>query len=188
VARSPIVTREDVLDCCPDAPAGFVPTHRVEVLHPRDGRVLRSDLVRLAETDDISYAVDARGEEIYGVLPTGLWQCLEIHGRVLATPVRYRESYVPFMERRGVVYFMREGADGPIKIGWSQNTDARRAGLQTANPRRLQVIGHVPGTRRDEANLHARFSHLRMEGEWFRNCQEIHDYLRDHGEDPISPP
>jgi hypothetical protein len=182
VGRSLIVTREDVVARYPDAPEDFAPTHRVEVSDPRAGRVIRQDLVVLADADgEIAYARDGHGEEVYGVLSTGLWQCFETHGRITVRDVRYRARYVPVNEREGLVYFVQAGEDGPIKIGWSQHLDHRKASLQTANAHKLRVLGTVPGTRRREAALHAQFAHLRMEGgeEWFRNSFEIHEFLRN---------
>lgn len=177
----PIVTRADVLEQHREAPDDFVPTHRVRVVDPRSGEALRVHLVRLHEPEGpVAYARDPSGREVCGVLSTGLWQSLESHGRVEAEPVRYREEYVPVMEREGLIYFVQAGPGGPIKIGWTQNWDGRVANLQTANPERLELVGTLPGTRRDEARLHRRFAHLSTGGgeEWFRNVEEIHEFLR----------
>jgi hypothetical protein len=180
VGRAAIVTRADVLKLYPGAPEGFVPTHRVEVTHPYSRALLRCDLVRLGELNvDIAYARDAHGEEVYGVLTTGLWQCFKIHGRIRVRPVRYREEYIEPLDREGSVYFVESGDGGPIKIGWTQDVERRIAELQTANAHPLRLIGQVPGTMRDETAMHARFGHLRMEAEWFRNSPEIHEFLRD---------
>lgn len=66
------------------------------------------------------------------------------------------------------VYFVREGAVGPIKIGHAFNVAKRLATMQTANPRALRLLREVDGGRERERELHARFSHLRIRGEWFR--------------------
>jgi hypothetical protein len=184
------VTRADVEDCYPGSPESFTPTHRARVLDTRDrSRVIRLDYVCLSETDErgVRYAYGPDEERpLSGVWSTGLWQSLEVHGRVDATPVRYDAHYVPVNEREGLVYFIQAGEGGSIKIGWSQKIPQRRASLQTANARRLVVLGAVPGTRETEAALHARFAHLRMEGEWFRNAPELHAFLAANGIDPIS--
>jgi len=43
----------------------------------------------------------------------------------------------------------------------------------------------------DEAALHARFAHLRMEGggeEWFRDAPEIHAFIAENATKPIDSP
>jgi hypothetical protein len=116
---------------------------------------------------------------LYGVLSTGLWQSFDVHGRVKVTPIRYQAHYIAPKDRDGMVYFVEAGAGGPIKIGWTQDIDRRIAELQTANAHKLTLLGMVPGTMETEASLHARFSHLRLEAEWFKNSEEIHDFLRE---------
>jgi hypothetical protein len=67
------------------------------------------------------------------------------------------------------VYFIQEGADGPIKIGYTGgNPRGRMAALQTGNAKPLNLLAWSPGTQDDEKALHERFALLRMVGEWFR--------------------
>jgi hypothetical protein len=67
------------------------------------------------------------------------------------------------------VYFLRSGASGPIKIGFTGNTPmARLSALQTGNPEPLRLLAAIPGVREDEQRLHERFAHIRIGGEWFR--------------------
>ena len=87
-------------------------------------------------------------------------------------------EYTAPLDREGFVYFVQSGGDGPIKIGWTQDLDRRIGELQTANAHPLRLIGYLPGSMRDEGAMHARFGHLRMEAEWFRNSPEIHAFLR----------
>lgn len=77
----------------------------------------------------------------------------------------------PQMERGirdGWVYFIQVGAGGSIKIGWAKNPDTRMRALQTAHPARLRFLGVIPGTKARERELHERFAHARMQGEWFK--------------------
>jgi hypothetical protein len=67
----------------------------------------------------------------------------------------------------GLVYIMRAG--DRVKIGWcAGDVQKRRAELQTGCPDLLEIIVTFPGTRADEATLHADFAALRGVGEWFR--------------------
>lgn len=179
MARKPIVTRANVEARYPTAPADFIPTHKVAVLHPYTEAVLRADYVALEPGNDVSFAyVPGEEEPVYGVLSTGLWQCLVVHGRIDVAPLRYKATYVPLKERDGLVYFVEAGRGGSIKIGWTQDLDRRIAELQTANAKKLYVLGSVAGTLDDESAFHARFAHLRLEAEWFENSSEIRDFLQ----------
>lgn len=71
------------------------------------------------------------------------------------------------------VYFIQEGAHGPIKIGFSVDPRARLAALQTCNPRELRLIGLRPGSKEDERALHDRFAAQRVRGEWFYPGEEL---------------
>lgn len=61
----------------------------------------------------------------------------------------------------GWVYFIRKG--GLVKIGWSSQPSVRFKQLRPD-----EVLATMPGSMRDERDLHGAFSHLREHGEWFR--------------------
>ncbi len=72
------------------------------------------------------------------------------------------------------VYFARAGQDGPIKIGFTAGEPTQRiAGLQTGCPWPIFLIGSLPGSTQNEGDLHRRFAHLRIEGEWFQPEPEL---------------
>lgn len=194
MARRSIVTRKDLERLYPTADLDeFAPTHWVKLIDTRSRKVLREDAVVLGEPEGknaIQYACTPRGPEpTYALVPPRRWQCLEQHGLVRAQRVKYVPDYVrPTESEDGVVYFIQStGPQREIKIGWSQDVPTRKAGLQTANAHKLVVIGVVPAKWEMEAALHARFAHLRMEGEWFRDAPEIHAFLAENGIDPIPP-
>lgn len=66
------------------------------------------------------------------------------------------------------VYFIQRGTDGPVKIGHSKRVSARLAGLQSGCPEPLSLIGILPGGRKKEMELHAKYADLRLTGEWFK--------------------
>lgn len=181
ISRSTL-SRRDIERLHPDTPLdGFIPTHVVEVYDAHTKVVLTTDAVALGPVEGdkgVRYGyVPGQEAPRYGVLSNGKWSSLERHGRVREQAVRYVPDYVPPTERDGFVYFVERGVGGPIKIGWSQDVDRRVTELQTANAELLRVIGKIPGRMRNEALMHERFSHLRMEAEWFRNSSEIHEFL-----------
>jgi len=65
------------------------------------------------------------------------------------------------------VYFIRQGQDGPVKIGFATNARYRLSGLQTGHSEELSIIRLLEGSKDDEARLHRRFQHCRLGGEWF---------------------
>lgn len=76
------------------------------------------------------------------------------------------------------VYFIQEGTDGPIKIGYTAaNPKGRLAALQTGNANPLRIVTWAPGSLDDEKALHVRFGHLRMQGEWFRPAVELLTFI-----------
>lgn len=69
------------------------------------------------------------------------------------------------------VYFARRGR--LIKIGHSRNVPDRMMHLGA------KLIGAVPGDRKMEIELHKRFAHLRVRGEWFRPNEELLAFIRN---------
>jgi hypothetical protein len=74
---------------------------------------------------------------------------------------------------QSVVYFIRQGDDGPIKIGVARDAEKRRAMLQTGNPVELHLLRTVPGTARLESLLHQRLAPFRLRGEWFEPIEPL---------------
>lgn len=74
---------------------------------------------------------------------------------------------------QGTVYLV---AEGPlkllpaVKIGWTSKTPpaARLGDYQAGNPRKLHMLATRPGTKTDEAALHAKYIDDNVLGEWFR--------------------
>ena len=79
-----------------------------------------------------------------------------------------------------MIYFMRAGNDGPIKIGHSGNPESRRKNLQTAHYHELEIIGVMPDDADVEGRLKKQFAAHRIRGEWFEPVPEIIDFIRTH--------
>ena len=65
------------------------------------------------------------------------------------------------------IYFIGD-EHGRVKIGLSENPEARRAALQTGSGAVLRLLASLPGTYEDERNLQIRFRDYRVRGEWFQ--------------------
>jgi len=78
----------------------------------------------------------------------------------------------------GYVYFIADGEDGPIKIGYTKaNPNLRLAQLQTGNPRKLELLFVMDGDRQWERSLHDNLADYRLAGEWFTRSQKVVDVL-----------
>ncbi len=76
------------------------------------------------------------------------------------------------------VYFIQEAATGAIKIGVSRFPLRRLAVLQTAACADLRILALVPGCSfTEERWAHAKFSHLRIGGEWFLGVDELLSFV-----------
>lgn len=75
--------------------------------------------------------------------------------------------------KNSVTYLVQGEHGGPIKIGLSNPTGlgSRLASLQTGYPYRLVVVRLEEGNY--EAELHHRFAHLRLHGEWFSPGEDL---------------
>jgi DNA-binding NtrC family response regulator len=85
--------------------------------------------------------------------------------------------------RKPTIYFIQHGQTGPIKIGQTKTTVAKRfAGLQTCSAEPLRVIATM-ATRGQvsERALHAKFRGLRTRGEWYKPERELIDFIAAHG-------
>lgn len=82
-------------------------------------------------------------------------------------------------ESSNTIYFIESRDAGLIKIGFTTNPDRRIKSLKTASPNKLRVIMTMPGTREDERKLHEKFAHLRQQGEWFTDCDELRNHIHD---------
>lgn len=81
----------------------------------------------------------------------------------------------PLVDRSGtqipadmVVYFVRSGRSGPVKIGTTANLKGRLSALSHPLVDNLILLGTVDGGRGKEAEMHKRFKKYRLKGEWFK--------------------
>lgn len=108
--------------------------------------------------------------------------------RILDEPLRLASSGEESSEDAtpSCVYFIRQGDDGPIKIGFATNPAKRKRQLQTSVADTLHTLLTLPGTRATEAHFHERFADLRLRGEWFRPDPVLLDFIqqaRSSGQD-----
>lgn len=77
--------------------------------------------------------------------------------------------------RGQLVYFISDGE--AVKIGFSHSVMQRLKNLQTNHPRPLELLATVPGPWELERELHQKFAHLRVQGEWFRPEPDLMSFI-----------
>lgn len=84
--------------------------------------------------------------------------------------------------RRGKVYFIQGGEDGPIKIGFTSGAvEKRLIALQCGSPLRLRVVHVVAADKLGEGWAHAHFAASRSHGEWFHPSKELLAFIKQGG-------
>ena len=81
------------------------------------------------------------------------------------------------------VYFIFNIDSKAIKIGMAKNVEKRLQSIQTSSPIALELLhtiqlDSVEDAQKLEYVLHQRFSHLRMNGEWFEANEELRTYIK----------
>jgi hypothetical protein len=72
------------------------------------------------------------------------------------------------------IYFMKpKGHLGPIKIGTARSPITRLKQIERSSPYRMEIIGAVIGTPRDESFLHRTLWPHHSHGEWFHPNEEV---------------
>lgn len=72
-----------------------------------------------------------------------------------------------------MIYFVRAGAHGPVKIGKTNDVATRVAELATAHYETLSVLATLDVANRVETLLHRLLKEHRLKGEWFAWCPEV---------------
>lgn len=80
-----------------------------------------------------------------------------------------------------VVYFIQQGIEGPIKIGYSKGRSfrSRLSALQIANPEKLHLIKLLEGNFQDETTIHHQLHDYHIRGEWYQNVIDVIEYSPD---------
>ena len=82
-----------------------------------------------------------------------------------------------------MIYFVRAGKDGPIKIGRTVNGGMRElkhrlACMQSGNHAHLICLGVMP----EERDLHVTFDDLLIRGEWFKPDERLLKYIERYAQ------
>ena len=78
-------------------------------------------------------------------------------------------------KKKRYVYFFQGADTGRIKIGISDNPQSRLKSLQSSE--KLTILKQIEGGEQVERQLHSKFKHLRLHGEWFEGSDELLEYI-----------
>ena len=80
-------------------------------------------------------------------------------------------------DSNGCTYVLQSVDGGDIKISYTSKSDPleRRSSIQTGNSKKIQIVGILKGNH--EAELHAKFCDIRLEGEWFKPEKALVDFI-----------
>lgn len=81
-----------------------------------------------------------------------------------------------------MIYFVRKGEDGPIKIGKTIDLDKRLPQLKAEFGLDLRVMATLDETKFKERELHERFSAFWIGREWFVAAEELLGLIAQEGQ------
>ena len=89
-------------------------------------------------------------------------------------------------EAKAYVYVIQASISKKVKIGWAVDPDKRLKMLQTGNPEPLTILLKIrcrtdEEAKQKEAELHEKFGHIRLQGEWFDFGPDIINLLFERG-------
>ena len=89
------------------------------------------------------------------------------------------DEYAKWKEEQsiGFVYFIQSGDGGPVKIGFSKDTQSRLRELQISSPNELTLLGRMEALPTFESELHERFVDLHIRGEWFEPGEPLLQFI-----------
>jgi hypothetical protein len=76
-----------------------------------------------------------------------------------------------------MIYFIQRTTGGEIKIGTTVRLSKRLRQLEMEYEADLNVLAIQDGGRETENELHQRFDHLRITGEWFEPQDDLMDFI-----------
>jgi hypothetical protein len=79
------------------------------------------------------------------------------------------------------VYFVEAQTLGLIKIGWTHDVRRRMVSLQIDCPVSIKLLGRLKESAElTEGAIHKIFKKIRVRGEWFKDCSELRQYIKDN--------
>ena len=78
-----------------------------------------------------------------------------------------------------MIYFIQEGKNGSLKIGYSRNNIKRRLSqFQVSSSRDLYLLCFIDGDIGMEKRIHNTFHSIKDRGEWFHPYPHLIEYIK----------
>jgi hypothetical protein len=77
------------------------------------------------------------------------------------------------------IYFFESELTKLIKIGFSGNVVRRKKQIEGMQGGKINILKKINSSQKNEKYLHERFSHLKIQGEWFRPDPELLDFIKN---------
>lgn len=89
----------------------------------------------------------------------------------------YVDLYQHLLSKQTKIYFAQESGMGAIKIGVARSVGVRIENLKVGMPHEVTLLATMDGDREAETEMHCKFAHARIRGEWFRPVPELLEYI-----------
>ena len=99
---------------------------------------------------------------------------------ILETAVGFQpDEIIDNADKKSYVYLLQYSDTSPIKIGYSQNPEARAAQMTASMKKKVYLVDKFPAGKPIEQLLHERFADFRLYGEWFEYSPNIIQCLQE---------
>lgn len=80
-----------------------------------------------------------------------------------------------------MIYFVQAHITKKIKIGFTtQWIDTRLGVMQSNSPDQLNFLGGLVGDKKEEKRIQKKFEYYLSHGEWFNECKELLNFIKDN--------
>jgi N6-adenosine-specific RNA methylase IME4 len=145
---------------------------RLAFLHP-------NTIAEFEKTGDVNFSFVANHCGVTSMFVGNMWY--EEHPKVSIKDENSNGLSSIFSE--SLIYFLYEKSSHRVKIGLTKNLNKRIDSLQTGNSSQLLLAGVILGEQPKEAEIHAKFDHLRVNGEWFSCSNELIKFINSNRQD-----
>jgi hypothetical protein len=76
-----------------------------------------------------------------------------------------------------VIYFIKNGTTGHIKMGFSDDPRKYLQELQAGSADKLELIKTIEGDAAAEDALHQQFAQCQVDGKWFKPVEELLKFI-----------
>jgi len=138
---------------------------------------------KFMELTEVAFHTSCSPEEVIEMVEAGVLPGPEKrNGKILWRWDQVDRALSDDPEASHRVYFIQ--TNDFIKIGFTRNMTRRFEGINSSVPYDITLLHEMPGSFDLEVDMHRKFKHLRVKGEWFRAEPELVDFIQSLKNDP----